>query len=100
MVVDKSYGERFDYFLSRWPYMTGFGFIPAVCLLLSYYELVNCSWLFLPMTYIMLFQNTRALHVQKLDEQLVDPDNKKGWDTVPKYSRYIPYTKTTWTVDP
>lgn len=75
----KSYGERFEYFVSRFPFFTGFGLLSAI---FSYFDLVSSAHFFI----LLMSVSSSA------SEEII-----KGR---PQYSKGIPYTKNTFSYDP
>lgn len=77
----KSFGDRLDYFISRYPYFTGYGLITSITLFLSHNDLF-LTGLELPLLISLIFSSA------------VSTEDR------PKYTRYLPYTPETFTVDP
>ena len=77
-----STSDRFDYFLSRFPYFMGFGTIPTfiMCIILMFEP---ARWL-----YIIMY-----ICVLKVLSHIND-------DSAPNYARNIPYTKNTYATNP
>lgn len=75
----KSYGERFEYFVSRFPFFTGFGLLSAI---FSYFNLVEWSHL--------------TLLLMSISRATADDIAKNR----PQYTKGIPYTKETFSYDP
>jgi hypothetical protein len=71
-------GDRFDYFLSRFSFFTGYGLVPLILLLV---------WMFTEYYYcIYVVLCVMCSHQTKI--------------TCPDYARYLPYTKNQFVVDP
>lgn len=75
----KSYGERFEYFVSRFPFFTGFGLLSAI---FSYFDIVE--WAHFTLLLMSVSSAT--------DDNIIK--NR------PQYAKGIPYTKETFSYDP
>jgi len=72
-----TYGTRFEYFISRFPFFTGFGLFAAI---FSYFNVVEFAHLF------MLLMSVSSSTSNEIER--------------PKYTKGVPYTKNTFSYDP
>jgi len=79
-----SMSDRFDYFLSRLPFFTGFGLIPLMLFLIWWSSSLNIILYYSIYSTICIICSHITEHIDKM----------------PEYAKYIPYTTVKFTIDP
>lgn len=91
LIANFSPSERFDYFVSRWPYFTGYTSIMSFFYLLAYYEILEFNCVIIASCLHMMLLTVKG----PLYEGRLDVDKKS-----PQYARYLPHVRSKWIVDP